>query len=471
MRSWTAKQWSYGIGGIGFVALLAYLAFHYARLTDFPIGDDPAVHVHTIKTMSYSGLFGLPYPLPLLVYKFVQQITGADHALLFVNLISAYLFFAALSLTWFVRQAFKSWPLAIGAALIFVASRWVNDGLRMGLLAETFSWSIFFLTLGFLARRSLIGTLISTGVLVLSHPFATLLYAILFLVYSVVILLQPALKEERSFIVKIIAGYVLFTGLIYLAKPAIIQRFLEFKMSDPPGWGDRPLSDILLGDDERRFFIPYVAGLGLFGLAKNWSVSGARIVVILLIIALFFSLNYLFGVSFIPFRFYVYLEMMLAILAAAGLLWLLRESDLSELRLSLLVGVFALLISMPNIQVNQRIGYWQATRPEANAILMPEDLAAIAWIKENTEPTSSFMVTRSRGIWIMALADRPSVQTHEIHYSEEQVAGIFATGQPLSAEYLYYPRGHAVPPSVVSRYHQVFKDGPVSIWQVDDVST
>lgn len=449
------------LGGAIFLAFLAYLALHYARLTSFPIGDDPAIHIHTIKSTSYRDLLGLPYPLPLAIYKFVQQITGMDHARLFIYLISAYLFIAGVSLTLFLRKIFNSWPLAVGAALIFVMSRWVSDALRMGLLAETFSWSVLFILLLFLTRRNLIGTIITTGILVVSHPFATMLYAIMFVVYSSIVLIQPSMKEERPFILKLLISYLVLTGLVYLAKPDIIQRFLEFKISDPPGWGDRTLDEILNSDDEQRMFIPYIAGLGLFAIVREWSRSGVRILLILLIISFFFSLNYLFGVSFIPFRFYVYLEMLLAVLASYAFISLFRNTGLSQANMTILVAALAVLLSIPNYNVNQTIGHWQATRPEANAILLPDDKEAIAWLAENTESTSSIMATRSRGIWIIALADRNKVKLAEEHYTDTDPV-------KLESEYLYYARGQKVPESIVAGYHQVFSNHSVSIWQVDD---
>lgn len=449
------------IGGLFFVALLAYLSFHYARITDFPIGDDPAIHIDTIKRLSYLDLLGQRYPLPLAIYKFIQQITGIEHSALFVNLISAYLLLAAISITIFVRQTFKSWPLAIGAALIFVTSRWVNDGLRMGLLADIFSWSIFFIALTFLARRHLIGTLIATGLLVLSHPFATLLYAILFIIYSACVFIQPSLKAERLFIAKTWLGYALLTGASYLLRPSIIQHFLEFKISDPAGWGDRTLKEILLDEDSRRFFIPFMAGLGLFGIVKEKSIAGTRIIIILLILALVFSLNYLFDISFIPFRFYVYLEMALAVLAGYGLLAILKNCNLSEGKMAVLVGSLALLIALPNVEVNQSIGHWQATRPEARAILLPEDRAAMIWLKNHTAPESTIMATRNRGIWIIALAERPAVLIDEAHYDNETV-------KLINPQYLYYPDRKNIPTDIASRYQPVFQQKSVSIWRANN---
>jgi hypothetical protein len=296
--------------------------------------------------------------------------------------------------------------------------------------------------------------------LVLSHPFSTVIYIIIFTVYTAVVLVQPSLREERKFIFQVLAGYAALVGIVFLARPDIIQRFLAFKISDPPGWGDRTLEDILLSDDRRRMFIPYVAGLGLFAAMKQWALPGVRIVLFLLIAALFFSLNYLFGISFIPFRFYVYLEMALAIFASYGLWAVVRNESFSTAQTTVLTAALAMLISIPNQAVNQTIGHWQATKPEANAIITSDDRAAIDWLKQDTEPNATIMSTRSRGIWIIALAEKTNVQLVETHYNEEESSSV-------NAEYLYYAKHQTVPDSVIARYHKVFSNNSVSIWRID----
>lgn len=455
------------LGGLFFVAYLAYAAFHYARLTDFPIGDDPAIHIHAVKATSSIDLLSSTYPLPLLIFKVAAQVTGLPHPALFVSLICTFLFFSALSLTWFVGRSFRSWPLAVAAAIIFVNSRWVNDGLHMGLLAETFSWSILFLALGFLAQRNLIGLLVASGLLVLSHPFSTMIYAVLFIAYTAIVFLQTRREDERAFLKKVWLGYAVLTGLALVVKPGIVQRFLSFTASDPAGWGNRNLAEILLSDDERRMFIPFMAGLGLFAAARAWRLPGSRITILLLILGLFFSLNYLFGVNFIPFRFYVYLEMALAILAGYALLSLFTKTGLGEGQIAVLVAILAYCISLPNLAVNQTIGYWQATVPEARSILLPADREAIAWLAENTAPGSSVMAARSTGIWVIALAERET-QLVELHYDEAQTTLIFQSGQLLGTDYLYYPKNQPIPAGVIQRYHQVYENESVSIWQVDN---
>lgn len=446
--------------------MVAYFAYHYARLAGFPVGDDPAIHIYNVKTYSYSQLFNLPYPLPLVIFKFVQAYTHIDYPQLFIYLICTYLYVAAMSFYAFVYKTSGNMALAAGTVLLFVTSRWVNDGLRMGLFAEAFSWSVLFLILTTFSLRKLWLTVPLTAVLVLSHPFATVLYAILILLYSIIVLISPHLKKERPFILKLLGIYLGLALLAWLARPELVQRFLNFVVADPAGWGDRPFMDILTGDDIKRIYIPLMGCLGLIAAVRDWAKPVIRVMFLFLALGLFFSLNYVFGINFIPFRFYVYLEMAVAFFAACGLATLVSRIEHGKFIAVTLTAGLALLLAIPNIGVNQVIGSWQATQPEAHATLTTEDREAIDWIKANTTTKDLFMAARRQGIWIIALADRNNIRLEETHYNDRQIDHIYNTGQLIGVTYLYYSEGHVAQPVIQEHYYRVFSNGSVSIWRV-----
>lgn len=457
------------MGRAVFVLLLAYIAYHYARLTNFPIGDDPAVHIATVKSKSYMDILGLTYPLPLFIFKAAAQFSGIDYPLLFVQLISTFLFLSGLSLAYFLYATTRNWPLAVASALIFVGSRWANDGLRMGLLAESLSWAMLFLTLTFLSQRRVIATLIASLLLALSHPFSTLIFGLLFLLYAVYLAIRGNVRERR-FIKWLAASYALIALSVSLIKPEIIARYISFNALESKAWGNRPFLEILTSDEPSRIIIPLLALIGLVAAIPHWKHASVKIAFFLAWLGLFFSLNYLFGIYFIPFRFYVYLEAAIAIFAGIAIACIVDAFTLPRWLSPIAALLIALVVSMPNFSVNEKIGRWQATKPDAHAVMLPDDRQALAWIKENTRPDGTFNALERYAIWLVAVADRPNIAVSSVPYDEKKLEADLANATPFNSDYIYYAIGQEVPKSIVQSYHQVYKQGDVSLWERDNVN-
>jgi hypothetical protein len=446
------------------VVILAFFAFQYARQTNFPVGDDPAIHITTVKTASYGEILRSNYPLPVTIFKVADQITQVDLPQLFVWTICTFLLLAAISLYFFVYTMTGNIPLAAAAAIFFVTARWVNDSIRMGVLAETFSWSILFLTLTALAKEKLVPTLILTAILVLSHPFAVLIYGLIAICFLGIALLGPSPKE-RLFARNLSLAYIGMAIVVGIAKPDLISKFLMFASTDPAGWGDRTLWDIISGDDLKRLFVPMLAVVGLFVGSQFWSRTLVKISFILLTIGLFMSLNYVLGMNFIPFRFYVYLEMGMAVFAALGLFSLIQELSIPIIPTALIVLIFSVLVAMPNVGVNDEIGIWQATNPDARAIMTPADRTAIAWIKENIPAGTPITAMRQQGLWLTAIGDQKNILYLDLPYNGNALRDYYATGATLPAKYIYYSVGQVPPDNISTEYREIYDEGGVRLWE------
>lgn len=465
MQHVTSRPYFTWILGFAFILAVAFFAYHYARLTSFPIGDDPAVHIESVQTASYGTLLHSRYPLPLLVFKALYGIGHIEVGQLFVYLICTFLFIATLSFTWLARTITGSWYAAMLAGIFFISARWVNDALRMGLLAEVFGWTILFLTLHAFIRRRLWLTLLMSVVLAFSHPFGAVVFGLVVLLYYLLGLFHEE-KEEKHFLWWLFAGYGVMGLAAYLIRPELVRSFVDFISTDPAGWGNRTLWQILAGDDTRRLLIPLLAMVGMGVASARIAESGIRMSYLLVFIGLFFSLNYLFGINFIPFRFYVYLEMGLALFAGVALYELLSGMRLTrELAVAMGVGL-AILLVLPNYRVNQTIGFWQATNPDAHAVMLPEDRNAFAWIKDNIAPSESIMAPRKQGLWIKALIGHTNTIISELAIDPNLTKDNFSPEVGLGARYLYYSVVHQVPNVVKKYYEPIYRSGSVSIWEL-----
>ncbi len=446
------------------IFIIGFFAFHYSRLTDWPVGDDPAVHIETVKQVGLTAILHTRYPIPLLIFKGLHSLTGVDHPLLFVYLICSFLFFAGLSLAYFVWVGWGSWVAAIVAPILFVSDRWVNDGLRMGLLAEAFGWGVLFLALTSLVKGRWWAVLIWTVILAFSHPFALLVFGLIVLFHSLITLVTGKVEERRAIWI-LFAAYGVIGLLTFLVKRDLIQHFLNFMSTDPANWGDRTLWMILAGDNTQRLLIPIIAFLGLMIGVGKWDKPAARITLLLLGIGLFFSLNQLFGINFIPFRFYVYLDAAIAILAAVAvstlLEWLAMPSMLSY-PLSIMA---ALILLWPNYQVNQSIGHWQATNGDARAVMLSGDRVALTWIRLNTAANASFIADRRYAIWISSVGERSDITTTNIPYDETSLKNYLDADYRIQQQYIYYGLGQSAPPLLRQYYRLAFQDKGVSIWE------
>ncbi len=439
------------IGFLFFVVALAILSFQYYFTTHFPIGDDPAIHIWNVQSLNYSQLFSSTnYPLPLIIFKLVHNLTAVAHPQLFVFLICCHLFLAGLAMFLLARKTGYGWAVGIAAALIFVTSRWTNDGLRMGLFAESFGWAILLFSLYFLAIRNLPLTLLFTIILAFSHPFSFTIFVLVLAGYLLFTILSRGSLKDKKVELWLIFSYLIGFLLAWHFDPALIKKFLQFSL-EAGDWGNRSLWEIVSIDDKRRILIPVLALVGIVASFKNFDRPSIKISFLLLLAGLFMSLNYLFGINFLTFRFYPYLEMGLSIFCTIGLYAIisyLKAPKYIEVGIMIILTFFLL---WPNHLVNKSYYHWQAYDPSANASIYTEDLTAIEWIKNNTQINATFESPRKEGIWITALTGRTNI--------------IFSDQPQLdnTAQYIYIPSRIKI--DSISTLYRLVYDNKVKIYE------
>ncbi|MDO8513865.1 MAG: hypothetical protein Q7S37_05165 [bacterium] len=443
-----------------FLVGLLFLVYQYALLTNFPIGDDPAIHIIYAKTLSYSQIWQqIIYPLPLIIFKYLHNLTSIEYPKLFTLLIPTFLLFSVIAISIYTYGIKKNILIPITAAILFSTARWTIDGLRMGLLAETFGWVILLITLIGLSRQNIIITLIGSILLPFSHPFSTVVYTLIFLLYFIISIKNPL---ERKFLFTIAGAYLALFLLFHFLKPELIDRFVNFSNPEVRGWGERSFINVITGEAPYRFLIPLVSLIGIIVSFKDWKKPVIKISYLLLLVGMFFSFNHLFGMQFIVFRFYPYLEMGMIIFAAIGLNYLITNLKYKSTPALLLTIIFSLILAAPNFHINRSGIKIQAHDVSAKAIMLPADQAAIEWIDKNTLPTDTIATDIRHSIWITALANRAAFDYQNIYFDS-----VLLTKEPdpnlLTAKYIYYPIGHTIPEEITQFYKPIFSQDGVTI--------
>ncbi|MFA5158278.1 MAG: hypothetical protein WC451_03800 [Patescibacteria group bacterium] len=420
--------------GAVYVLVLGLLSFLYRFITDFPIGDDPAIHASKIKTVSYVGLLSTDYPIPLFIYKLLHQISGIPAEKLFVILICSFLFLAGLAVWLLAKKISGSNLIAVFSSLIFVTSYWTFDGLRMGLLPETFGWLILALTLYFLASQSLVWLTVFSILLPLSHPYSFAVYVLIFILYGLITIIFGQ-KKEKQFIWRMILIYLAIIILAVIIRPTLLTKFSGFVNPEVIGWGERNFFVWLTASQKRRIFLAVFAIIGIVSSLKNIKDFKFRLLYLVLFVGMFMAMNQYFGIRFQVFRFSPYLELPLAIFAALGIG---RVVEIFELKRSYkYLGILALsaIILLPQIYANERVTYGMSKIAENNNSMSEADQAAIAWIGQNVAKDAVIQAPYKWRIWITALTNHQNFVTDEAVYTVE----IWGTPESYSGDYLYWP--------------------------------
>ncbi|MFA6963142.1 MAG: hypothetical protein WC227_00280 [Patescibacteria group bacterium] len=445
--------------GAFFVYLLYYFAFQYARVTAFPIGDDPATHITRIKTMSFSDICGMFYPIPLIIFKWLSIVFhGVELPRLFTVTISFYFFLAGLGVALLAKSISKSWIVGFLSALIFVTSRWTNDGIRMGLLGETWGWFAFALLLYFFVKKNIVFTIIFSIILIFSHPLSFIIYVLFFITICVLTFVESENKESRKFLLILLAIYALAGLLTYFFKNDLIEKFLLFVSGDPKGYGQRPFWLILTSDQPQRILVPFLAIIGLIASLKNWVKHEVKVGFALVIAGLFMSLNYVFGIYFLSFRFYPYFEMGLAVFAAVGIYSLAKTVILPAVARCTLIAILAFLAIAPSYSANTVLLNWQKNDPGAQAIMTGSDQKAITWVRDNIPEDKTIAAYWRYGIWIKAVGDRYNLVYDNMLFEKPALDDYLAKGNEVKYDYIYFPPEATSSPTDFKNYSIVYND-------------
>lgn len=392
------KNWCFFLFSI---FVLSYFSFQYALITKgFPTGDDPAIHIFTIKSNSYIGLLHTNYPLPEIIFKFIQSVTSMAYPMAFVIVISFFLLVSSAAMFFFVKKMTSSNLVALIASSAFALGIWTVDGLRMGLLAEAFGWGMLIFTLLFLSQGKIVLTLIFSLLLLVSHPFAFTIYALVFAIYFIVSLF---VKEERKNTLLILGIYLIGLVALYLIYPTIIERFKDFINPERAGWGERKIWEVLISNDPLRAVGLLFSVVGLVSAIKEWKKPIIKISYLLLFVGLFMSMNQIFGISFLVFRFFPYFQMGVVIFLGYGL-W--RTISILKLKKSysfiatLLLGF---LILYPHFKGDNIITSYQVNEISADNSMTKGDQKALEWVRVNLNSDDYVYAPYKRTIWLKAL--------------------------------------------------------------------
>ncbi|MEI8143286.1 MAG: hypothetical protein WCG48_01560 [Candidatus Berkelbacteria bacterium] len=438
---------------------LAFLSSQYALITNgFPTGDDPAIHIQYIHIYSYREMFKiLSYPMPLSIFKFFHSISHLSAPTLFVLQISTQLFLASVSLFFFIKKMTKSNLYSFVGAAAFALGCWSVDSLRMGLFAESFGWIVLIWTLYFLASGNILLTVLSSAFLAFSHPFSFTIFALIFMLYFVLMIFE---KQGRKYILIIGGIYIGAIVVCYLVDPAILVKFRDFINPERIGWGERPLWEVLINNDPLRTFSLVFALIGVVISTKNWSSRYIKVLYLLLFVALFMSMNQIFGVRFLVFRFFPYLDIALAIFISLGVKHFVETMKLGRfysIGLTILIGIVAL---WPHFRGNNIITSYQVNNVAANDSMTIGDREAIDWLQRNSDSSVVVTATHKRQIWIKALTDVGSIENLSVF----QKTDVLPTG--LNFNEIYYAEVDQIPAIVSDNYSLIYDHDGVKIFKV-----
>lgn len=457
------------------VAAIFLLSFYYAFLTDFPIGDDAAVHIASgqglEKNFSFQALKNNIYPIPLVLFTLFHKIFSTSWPHSFVLTICFYSFLASLGVGFLAFGIFKDWRIGIAAAIFFTCSRWVNDMVRIGLLAEIWGVFVFCLAAYFLVKRNIWGFLIFFSLLFFSHPLSFSVMLLVFILYGILILITGQ-KKERFFFLKIISLMILLGTVFYWLKPKMFSQILAFPHLQG---GARTLKTIISEMDRRRMLLYLVAFGGAIRAAGIWGKKGIKFLILLLGIGLLLSLNHYFGINFIPFRFYPYFEIAIAILAGFGLFGLIdavfpsKVVFLSKMGKCFLASFFIFLLVMPNYLANKSIALWQIKDSSAQAMLPEQDKEAFSWIRENSPPNAKFVAQHKWGAWLKPMAERNLIDSGIIFSPEIKIKQVQQFVKNYGINYIYF--SSIQPENLMIEdnpefFEQVYKKDKVRIYKV-----
>ena len=448
------------------ILLIALFSFLYFFTTRFPIGDDPANHILTIKNNSYLQLWqNTKYPIPLSIFKFLFKTTHIQPTVLFVALICTFLFIASIMMLFLSKQITKSWLVAIIASLLFVSDRWINDGLRMGLFAEAFGWIAFITCVFFYLKRNLPLFFLFFLILLFSHPFPSLAFIITLICFSMLELLsKTSTREEKRYALFVLA----LLGIGFLAArlllPEKINGFINFDTSGLLGFSERTLYQFFATDSKKQLLLLIPFAIGIISSISNWKQREFRFLYILFFVGFFLSFNHVLGIHFLSFRFYPYSIMPFAVFSAIGIKTLVIAADFKKFYYLILITLVCLLLYLNN-KINISYLKWQSKDISADAIMLPEDQEAISWLKENIAPSQTIVAPWKVSIWINSLNDNLNTVFYENIFKSEKNC-INDTG--INYEIVYVRQNSCNPLQIdfQSRYNQVFSNNGVKIYKL-----
>lgn len=464
VKNLTLGKWKPILSWALAITLLSLISFQYARIAHFPTGDDPAIHILFIQQNTFAEIWrNFSYPIPLTIFKYFQEISGLDYPKAFVSMISIFLCFSSIAVFLLTKKITNNWLLGLIGAAIFATGGWVTDGLRMGLLAESFGWGMLALTLYFLISQNIALTLIFSGLLALSHPFSFAVFIFVAILYLLITIFSKE-KKERNFAMILVSVYLIGLVLISVFDREIILKFVEFINPERAGWGERRLWEIVTTYSPRRILIAFFALIGLISSIGHWSTPAFKAMYLLLFVGLFMSMNQIFGIRFLVFRFFPYLEMGLAFFAVLGIYYFVERLQVNKYKNLFIVAIAAFAI-IPHYIENGRAVYAQVHDVSMNASMTKGDQAAFLWIRENVKPTNSIVATHKRIIWIKVLTNNLKTEDDITPFDLAATKNLYDSGNGFAYDYFYYSEADQVPDQIKKNFRLIYDKMGVKIYK------
>ncbi len=389
----------------------AFLAFQYFIYADFPIGHDVILHIARSLQIEQQGLLSAfsnsVYPLSAIIFVYWHKLFalfGLSWEKTFIFVECFYLFLTALLSGLLAYRLFKSRLTAALAALFVACSRWLNDSLRIGLMAESLGWVFFVLALILLFEKKWLWLAIVVILLFLSHPIPLTVFLVVAFVTG---LYWAMAKEKHSRYLLILLPTIILAimGIIYYFFPDLWQTLLKFSHLKFRPEGERSFINYITDWDKRRMLLYFLAFFGmLFLLIKRWREEKIRLLIIFTIISFFFCFKHYLGIHYLGFRFYTYFEIASAILAAYGLITI---AQLIWAKRSWLVFLpVGLMLIYPNWSATKEITAWQLSDFPRNDATPVADRQALKEINPLLVPSSP-IYTHSYWAWWLMLDGHP----------------------------------------------------------------
>ncbi len=429
---------------IFFVAYLFYAAFQYYWLADFPIGDDVVNHTSMAKSLMTNGfadyfkssLYPFSTAAYVAEYRVLQFLFDFSLERTFIFTLCFNMFLVAILAGLLSFEVFKDYRAAILAMFLTASSRWLNDSLRMGVMAETFGWVIFSLCYLLLIKKKWVYLLPLAVVLLFFHPIPFGILGLTVAIYEVYWLATGSRRKRIAALGLGVFGIIIF-GLMMRFFPDVFQRIFTILKLTSMSQGERSLPGYVFDIDPRRSIVYLLAIIGtVFVMKQGLKSEKSRLFLIFAVLSLLVAFKQWFGIIFLGSRFYFYFEFAVAIMAALGLSQMLK---LAFEKYSIIIFVpIALMIVNVNLGITKRLTVWQLTDFAAGSTLPKNDRQMMDIVVGLIEPKDALVYSNSAwGRWLIEKGARVNYGSYKEIKQEYEYPSI-QTLESQGVRYLYF---------------------------------
>jgi hypothetical protein len=350
------------------VIIVGLTSFHYALLYNFPIGHDVINHIANIRNIDEFGLrqlfaHGSLYPIPTFIFYGFDKILGffgLPTTRTFMVVECLFLFATALLVWRLTKKIFRDNMVGFISAVLVASSRWLNDSMRIGLMAEMLGWVMFVICLELLIEKKWLALIISIFIFAFVHPLPLGVFLVVALLYAVYwMIFNP--EGERKPVIFVLLALAVLGGLalvVFKEKADYIKTILQMNFQVE---GERSLLNFIT-DASRPRVIEYLLALGAFvALLFRRKTNKEVLFLILVVASLLICFKQWLGIHFLGFRYYTYFEISASILAAVGTVMVANRLS-PRLRIPALSLALAFMF-IANMHANLKLDSWMLDNP------------------------------------------------------------------------------------------------------------